>query len=122
MLLLLVVVPSASAFVSTNALVQRPLRQRSTRKAITQTTRNTSLRLSDFDFPSAMPEKPVKSIEEQLRDSATTFIADITARLGEGVDPPPELEALKKVRDDKGSDVKALSLKIYELMIGEGLF
>ena len=71
------------------------------------------------DFPSAMPEKPVQSMEDQLRDSATSFIADITARLGEGVSPPPELEELKKIRDDEGSDVKALSLKIYELMIGE---
>lgn len=66
-----------------------------------------------------MPEKPVQTPEERLRDSATSFIADINARLGEGVDPPPELEALKKVRDDEGSDIKMLSLKIYELMIGE---
>lgn len=117
-MLLLVAAPPASAF---NALVHR-LCPRGTRKAITQITQNTSLKMSDFDFPSAMPEKPVQSIEEQLRDSATTFIADITARLGDGVAPPPELEALKKVRDDEGSDVKALSLKIYELMIGENLF
>ena len=80
---------------------------------------SSSLKMSDFDFPSAMPEKPVQTPEEKLRDSATSFIADISARLGEGVDPPPELEALKKVRDDPDSDIKTLSLKIYELMIGE---
>jgi hypothetical protein len=80
---------------------------------------SSALGMSDFDFPSAMPEKPVQTPEEKLRDSATSFIADITARLGEGVSPPPELEELKKIRDDEGSTVNDLSLKIYELMIGK---
>jgi hypothetical protein len=80
---------------------------------------SSALRMSDFDFPSAMPEKPVQTMEEKLRDSATSYIADITARLGEGVSPPPELEELKRIRDDDGSSVGDLSLKIYELMIGE---
>eukprot|EP00804_Cyclotella_cryptica_P001682 CCRYP_009062-RA/>CCRYP_009062-RA protein AED:0.15 eAED:0.14 QI:0/0/0/1/1/1/2/0/154 len=77
--------------------------------------------MSDFDFPSAMPPKPQQSMEERLRESATSYIADITARLGKGVDPPQELEALRKVRDDEGSDVQTLSLKIYELMIEQGM-
>ncbi len=60
-------------------------------------------------------------MREKLEDSATTFIADITARLGEGVEPPPELEALKAARDEDGGDVPTLALKIYELMIGKVL-
>ncbi len=83
-----------------------------------KTISTVALKMSDFDFPSAMPEKPKQTMEEQLRDSATSFIADITARLGKEV-APPELEALRKVRDDEGSDVQTLSLRIYELMIGE---
>lgn len=79
----------------------------------------TALQMSDFDFPSAMPEKPKQTMREKLEDSATTFIADITARLGEGVEPPPELEALKAARDEEGGDVPTLALKIYELMIGK---
>ena len=122
LLLLLAALPtSASGF----AFLPSPpahqlLSSRHQRKAIQSSltkTHRTTLQMSDF--PSAMPEKPVQSMEDQLRDSATSFIADITARLGEGVSPPPELEELKKIRDDEGSDVKALSLKIYELMIGE---
>eukprot|EP01082_Thalassiosira_pseudonana_P002361 g1885.t1 g1885 contig11:270496-271551(+) len=81
----------------------------------------TTLQMSDFDFPSAMPEKPTLSPEDKLRESATTFIADITARLGKGVEEPPELEALRVVRDGEGSDVKVLALKIYELMIEQGM-
>jgi len=82
---------------------------------------STLLKMSDFDFPSAMPPKPQQTMEERLRESATSFIADITTRLGKGVDPPPELEALRKVRDDEGSDVQTLSLRIYELMIEQGM-
>jgi hypothetical protein len=49
---------------------------------------------------------------------ATQFIADLTARLGEGVDPPPEMEVLREARDSDG-DENTLALRIYELMIGE---
>mmetsp|Transcript_27401 Transcript_27401/g.55980 ORF Transcript_27401/g.55980 Transcript_27401/m.55980 type:complete len:215 (+) Transcript_27401:166-810(+) len=81
----------------------------------------TALQMSDFDFPSAMPEKPQQTMREKLEDSATTFIADITARLGEGVEPPPELEALQAARDEEGGDAPTLALKIYELMIEQGM-
>ena len=74
--------------------------------------------MSDFDFPSAMPEKPQQNLKEKLEESATRFIADLTARLADGVDPPPEMEALKEARD-ADSDEKTLALRIYELMIGE---
>ncbi len=49
---------------------------------------------------------------------ATQFIADLTARLGEGVDPPPEMEVLREARDSD-CDENTLALRIYELMIGE---
>lgn len=119
-LVLLAALSPAHAFVTSPVHPHLP-RAVSTTKSIASFKANasTSLKMSDFDFPSAMPEKPVQTMEEQLKDSATSFIADINARLGEGVDPPPELEALKKVRDDEGSTVQELSLKIYELMIGE---
>ena len=74
--------------------------------------------MADFDFPSAMPAKPQQTMKEKLEDSATSFIADLTARLGDGVDPPPEMAALKEARDSD-SDENTLALRIYELMIGE---
>jgi len=42
--------------------------------------------MSDFesDFASAMPEKPVLSFQEQMTESATTFMVDLESRLGEG--------------------------------------
>ena len=49
---------------------------------------------------------------------ATQFIAELTARLGEGVDAPPEMEVLRKARD-ADVDENTLALRIYELMIGE---
>lgn len=76
--------------------------------------------LSMSDFASAMPEKPQQSMKEKLEDSATKFILDLEARLADGVAPPPELEALRKARDDD-SDEKTLALKIYELMIEQGM-
>ena len=86
-------------------------------------TSTTILKMSsDFDFPSAMPEKPQQSMKEKLQESATQFIADITLRLEKGVEPPPELEALKVARDDEEGDVSTLALRIYELMIGECYF
>lgn len=59
-------------------------------------------------------------MKEKLEDSATKFILDLEARLADGVAPPPELEALRKARDDD-SDEKTLALKIYELMIEQGM-
>lgn len=79
-----------------------------------------ALKMSDFDFPSAMPAKPEQTMKEKLEESATQFIADLTARLGDGVDAPPEMEALVKARD-ADSDEKELALRIYELMIEQGM-
>ena len=58
-------------------------------------------------------------MKEKLRDSCTQYIAALTPTYAEGVDPPPEMEALKKARDDEDSDEKILALRIYELMIGK---
>jgi len=80
-----------------------------------------ALRMSDFDFPSAMPEKPTLSTEEKLQESATAFIVDLSGRLGKGVDPPVELEALINARDDPNPDKQTLALRIYELMIEQGM-
>jgi len=67
-----------------------------------------------------MPDKPELSMKEKLMESATTFIVDLEARLADGVDPPPEMEALKAARD-ADSDEKTLALRIYELMIEQGM-
>mmetsp|Transcript_4281 Transcript_4281/g.9366 ORF Transcript_4281/g.9366 Transcript_4281/m.9366 type:complete len:217 (-) Transcript_4281:235-885(-) len=91
-----------------------------TASATQSTTTTTTLKMSDFDFPSAMPEKPQQTMQEKLEESATQFIADLSTRLGDGVDPPPEMEALKKARDE-GSDEITLATKIYELMIEQGM-
>mmetsp|Transcript_53166 Transcript_53166/g.112989 ORF Transcript_53166/g.112989 Transcript_53166/m.112989 type:complete len:214 (+) Transcript_53166:123-764(+) len=80
-----------------------------------------TLRMSDFDFPSAMPEKPRRTMKEKMEESATQFIADLSTRLGDGVDPPPEMEALREARDSPDGDERTLALKIYELMIEQGM-
>lgn len=58
-------------------------------------------------------------MKQKMEESATQFIADLTMRLADGVEPPVELIALKKARDDENSDEKILALRIYELMIGK---
>ncbi len=85
-------------------------------------TNQISLRMSDFesDFSSAMPDKPELSFQEQMSESATTFIADIESRLTEGVSPPPELEELRAARD-ADADASELALKIYILLIEQGM-
>jgi len=60
-------------------------------------------------------------MKEKMEESATQFIADLTARLGDGVDPPPELEALREARDGGDSDENVLAVRIYELMIEQGM-
>ena len=82
-----------------------------------------ALKMSDFgsDFASAMPAKPELSMKEKLEESATVFIADIESRLADGVDAPPEIEALKEARDSPDCDEKLLALRIYELMIEQGM-
>lgn len=81
----------------------------------------TALRMSDF--ASAMPEKPEQSLRERLEDSATQMLADLEARLGEGVDQPPEADALREARDADAEegDEKTIALRIYELMIEQGM-
>ncbi|KAL7532624.1 hypothetical protein ACHAXR_009155 [Thalassiosira sp. AJA248-18] len=81
----------------------------------------TALQMSDFDFPSAMPAKPEQTMKEKLDESATQFIADITSRLADGVDPPAEVAALREARDADDCDEKMLALRIYELMIEQGM-
>jgi hypothetical protein len=97
----------ANAFVSTPTFVTAPSR------AVSQLS-------MESDFESAMPEKPVLSIEEQMYEKATAFIVDIEGRLGEGVEPVPELEALRKSRDNE-ADQFEMAIKIYELMIEQGM-
>jgi len=74
----------------------------------------------ESDFASAMPEKPKLTYEEQMVESATTFIVDLESRLKEGVAPPPELEELRQARD-AGADASELAAKIYILLIEQGM-
>lgn len=59
-------------------------------------------------------------MEERMEESATQFIAVFTERLGENVDPPPELEALRKARDSNAPP-DVMGARIYELMIEQGM-
>jgi hypothetical protein len=89
----------------------------------TQRTILGKLHMSNFfesDFASAMPEKPKLTYQEQMVESATTFIADLESRLKEGVAPPPELEELRQARD-AGVDASELAAKIYILLIEQGM-
>mmetsp|Transcript_27316 Transcript_27316/g.78659 ORF Transcript_27316/g.78659 Transcript_27316/m.78659 type:complete len:206 (-) Transcript_27316:217-834(-) len=86
-----------------------------------QYSRQSQLKMSDFDFPSAMPEKPQQSVEEKLQQSADDFITSMTAALGDDVEAPPELEELKKLRENDSTEASTLALKIYELMIERGM-
>jgi hypothetical protein len=79
---------------------------------------STTLRLSDF--ASAMPEKPELTREQQMEQSADDFIANMSNALGEGVEAPLELEALKQLRADNAGPPE-LALTIYELMIERGM-
>ena len=76
--------------------------------------------MTESDFASAMPAKPKQTLAEYMEDSATSFIANFNDRLGDGVDPPPELEALKEARDS-GASPQVLASRIYELMIEQGM-
>mmetsp|Transcript_387 Transcript_387/g.694 ORF Transcript_387/g.694 Transcript_387/m.694 type:complete len:208 (+) Transcript_387:56-679(+) len=91
-----------------------------TSTTVTSTPRQSSmLQMSDFDFPSAMPEKPQLTMEQRLEKSADDFVENMTNALGEGVEAPPELELLKQARAN--NDVDILPLRIYELMIERGM-
>lgn len=60
--------------------------------------------MSDFDFPTAMPEKPQQSVEDKMAQSADDFIVSFQSALGEGVEAPPEWTALKELRDKGEKD------------------
>ena len=72
--------------------------------------------MSDFDFPSAMPEKPELTVEEKLYQSADDFLANIDSALVDKSTAPPELEELREARDAK-APAKEITIKIYNLMI-----
>uniref|UniRef100_A0A7S0TDI5 RxLR effector protein n=1 Tax=Pseudo-nitzschia delicatissima TaxID=44447 RepID=A0A7S0TDI5_9STRA len=79
-------------------------------------TGNSCLFSTDFDFPSAMPEKPELTMEEKLIESADNFIEAMDNQLSDKSIAPPELEALREARK-ANADPKEMTLKIYELMI-----
>ena len=76
----------------------------------------TSLAASDFDFPSAMPEKPQLTMEERMYQSADDFLDAMDNALADKSTAPPELEALREARK-ANADAKEMTVKIYELMI-----
>lgn len=78
--------------------------------------------VTDFgsDFSSAMPEKPQQSLEDRMNQSADDFIVNFESLLGDNVEPPPELQALKDARRNNAS-VEEITLKVYELMIERGM-
>jgi hypothetical protein len=76
--------------------------------------------MGDFDFPSAMPEKPQLTLEEKMMESADNFIEMMTNALGEGVAPPPELKRLQTLRETD-VDVNELAVAIYDLMLERGM-
>ena len=78
------------------------------------------VRLQMSDFPSAMPPKPQKSLQVKMEESADQVIENLTYSLGEGVEPPPELEELKQARAT-GAGYQELAHKIYEVMIERGM-
>jgi hypothetical protein len=78
------------------------------------------LYMSDFDSPSAMPAETQLTLEERIEASADYCVETMTNALGEGVEAPPELKALKQACTD-GADVPQLNLMIYELMIERGM-
>ena len=82
----------------------------------------TSLKMSDFgsDFASAMPAKPVLTVDERIAQAADETIETVSNALGEGVPEPPELQALRDARKN-GASTNELALKVYELMIERGM-
>ena len=116
---------TANAFNPTFSYQQQPTAVATTstqqpRQLMQQRPSSFSLRMSDFDFPSAMPEKPQLTMEEKIQESADATIEMMYNTLGEGVEPPPELEALKKARENGGTS-NELSVLIYDVMIERGM-
>ena len=80
-------------------------------------TRTTScLAMSDFDFPSAMPEKPELTMEEKMNQSADDFLANMDNALVDKSTAPPELEALRDARK-ANAPASEITIKVYDLMI-----
>lgn len=98
---------------------RRPVTEKACGRNISLLMSSSSSTMSDFDFPSAMPEKPVLSIKEKMHQSADDFVASICGALGD-TPPPPELDALKEARAND-ADVEEIALKTYILMIERGM-
>lgn len=109
------------AFVLTSGFhLPRPLAAIGSWTAISQHGRTlSSSAASDFDFPSAMPEKPQLSLQDKMGQSADDFVANMVAVLGE-TKPPPELEALKAARENNAG-AEEIAMRVYELMIERGM-
>lgn len=109
---------------ATNAFVVMPEVSQRPRALLMQPRPSPSslaLRMAESDFASAMPDKPKMSLEEMMQQTATEFIAQLEGRLGEGVAPPAELDALRMARDNGRASPKELTKLIYELMIEQGM-
>lgn len=74
----------------------------------------------ESDFASAMPAKPETTMLERLERSAKEFVDSVRSSLGDGVEELPELVALEKAASG-GSDAETLAIRIYELMIEQGM-
>jgi len=72
--------------------------------------------MSDFDFPSAMPEKPKLTMEERMNQSADDFLANMDNALVDKSTAPPELEALREARK-ANAPASEITVKVYDLMI-----
>jgi hypothetical protein len=94
-----------------------------TRTTTSTTTTTTQLQMKgDFgsDFASAMPEKPKLTVKEQMQESATAFLLSFEGQLKKGVNPPPQVDALRQARDSN-ADIDILAACIYELLIEQGM-
>jgi len=115
---------ASSLFAVSTAFVVPPATRmhQQTQSAAFVVTSPSPLRMSstESDFATAMPDKPEQSIAERMEESATQFISVFSDRLGDGVEPPPELEALKKARDS-GAAPEVMTARIYELMCEQGM-
>lgn len=110
----------ALSLTTCSAYVVPPLATRLQQQQLRPSFIHMSTSSTESDFASAMPAKPEQTLGERLQESATEFIVSFEERLGEGVEPPPELAALKQARDDAASP-QILSTRIYELMLEQGM-
>jgi hypothetical protein len=78
------------------------------------------LKMMDSDFATAMPSKPELSPYEKLVERGREYADRIRSYLGEGVEEPKELTVLEDACQNK-ADSETLAIRIYELMIEEGM-